>query len=69
MLSKYLTVFKKHFVILFLLLALIVVSSVTKGNLSVVTAYAAGALMIYAAISFTLWIIKTPSKKTKEEVA
>ncbi len=66
---KYFPVLKRHFVIAILLLALIVISSVTKGNISVITAYAAGALMIYAGISFTLWILKTPAKKSKEEVA
>jgi hypothetical protein len=51
------------------LIALVIVSSITKGQISVVTSYAAGVLMIYAAISFIYYIIKTPAKKSKEEVA
>lgn len=49
-------------------LALIIFSSLTSGKLSSVTTVLTGVLMIYAAIVFTLWIIKTPSKKSNDEV-
>ncbi len=67
--NRYLSVLKRHIVIFIILVALVVVSSVTTGKISVITSYAAGILMIYAAISFVYYIIKTPAKKSKEEVA
>jgi amino acid permease len=69
MIQRYFNVLRRHFVVLILIIALVIISSVTKGKISVVTSYAAGALMIYAAISFIVYIIKTPAKKSKEEVA
>ncbi len=48
-------------------LVLIIVSSITRGKLSSVTSVLTGILMIYAAIVFTAWIIKTPSKKNRDE--
>ena len=65
---RYLSVFKNHVIIMVVFLALIIFSSLTSGKLSSVTTVLTGVLMIYAAIVFTLWIIKTPSKKSNDEV-
>ena len=67
MFRRYLSVFRNHVIIMVLFLALIIVSSITQGKLSVYTSVLTGILMIYAAIVFTIWIIKTPSKKNKDE--
>ena len=66
--KRYLFVFKNHVILMVIFLALIIVSSVTNGKLSSVTTVLTGILMIYAAIVFTFWIIKTPSKKSKDNV-
>ena len=66
--KRYLSVFKNHVIIMVVFLALIIVSSVTNGKLSSVTTVLTGVLMIYAAIVFTFWIIKTPARKSKDEV-
>lgn len=66
--KRYLFVFKNHVILMVIFLALIIVSSVTNGKLSSVTTVLTGILMIYAAIVFTFWIIKTPSKKSKDDV-
>ena len=66
---RLLSVFKRHILILGILITLVVVSSISKGQTAVVTSTLAGLLMIYAAISFTFYILKTPSRKNKEEIA
>lgn len=66
--KRYLFVFKNHVILMVIFLALIIVSSVTNGKLSSVTTVLTGVLMIYAAIVFTFWIIKTPAKKSKDDV-
>jgi len=67
MFKKYLSVFRNHVIIMVIFLVLIVISSRTTGKLSVVTSVLTGILMIYAAIVFTIWIIKTPAKRNKDE--
>jgi Ca2+/Na+ antiporter len=67
MIRRYLSVFRNHVILMLLLLALIIFSSRTNGRLSVYTSVFTGILMIYAAIVFTIWIIRTPSKKNKDE--
>jgi len=66
MLRRYLSVFKNHVFLLVLIVALVIVSSLTKGKTAVVTSTIAGIVMIYAGISFVIWIIKTPAKKDKD---
>lgn len=66
MLRRYLSVFKNHVFLLILIVALVIVSSLTKGKTAVVTSTIAGIVMIYAGISFVIWIIKTPAKKDKD---
>jgi len=69
MTHRLLPVFKKHIIVIILLIGLVITSSVTTGKLSTVTSVMAGLLMIGVGISLTYWIIRTPSKKRKEEVA
>jgi len=68
MVRKYLSVFKSHVIILSLLVILVIISSVTRGTTATTTSVLAGIVMIYAGITFFIWIIKTPAKKSKEEV-
>ena len=67
MLRRYFTVFKKHLIFLIIIIALIIISSITRGRISVITSTIAGLVMIYAGISFVIWIIRTPAKKEKDE--
>ena len=68
MFKRYLSVYKRNVALLLLIIILVVVSSYTQGSASKVTAVLAGVAMIYAGISLTVWIIKTPSKKDKDAV-
>jgi hypothetical protein len=67
MLRKYFPVFKKHLFFLILIIALVVISSLTTGKTATITSTIAGIVMIYAGISFVIWIIKTPIKKDRDE--
>ncbi len=67
MLLRYVKVLKKRLVFVIVIIALIIVSSVTKGKTATVTATIAGILMIFAAFSYIMWIIRTPVKKDKDE--
>ncbi len=66
MFKRYLSVFKNHLFLLVIIIALIIISSLTKGKTAVVTSTIAGIAMIYAGISFVIWLIKTPAKKDKD---
>ena len=66
MFKRYLSVFKNHLFLLVIIIALIIISSLTKGKIAVVTSTIAGIAMIYAGISFVIWLIKTPAKKDKD---
>ena len=46
---------------------MIVVSTVTKGKTASITATLAGVALIYAGITYIVWIIRTPTKKEKDE--
>ena len=50
-----------------ILIILIVVSSVTPGLVSTITSIAAGLVMIILGLALTMWIIKTPAKRTNDE--
>jgi Ca2+/Na+ antiporter len=67
MLLRYLKILKKRVFFVIVVIALIIVSSVTKGKTATITAYLAGILMIVAAFSYIMWIIKTPVKKDKDD--
>ncbi len=66
MLKRYLPIFKNHLFLLAVIIALVIISSRTKGKTAVVTSTIAGIVMIYAAITFIVWLIKTPAKKDKD---
>ena len=65
---RYLKVYKKQLLLLVIIIALVYISSVVKGKISKTTSVAAGILMIFAAIMFVLWIIKTPIKKDNDQI-
>lgn len=67
MIVRYLKVFKKKIFLIILIIALIIISSLTKGKTATTTSVLAGIAMIYGGISFIVWIIKTPVKKEKDE--
>lgn len=67
--TRYLKVFKKNILLIIVIIALIIVSSVTKGKTASVTSVLAGIAMIYGGITFIIWIIRTPTKKEKDEAA
>ena len=69
MLRRYLFLFRSHLIILGILVALVIISSVTRGTTASTTSIIAGVLMIYAAITFIAWIIRTPSSKNKDAVS
>ena len=65
---RYLKVYKKQLLLLVIIIILVYISSVVKGKISKTTSVAAGILMIFAAIMFVLWIIKTPVKKDNDQI-
>jgi len=67
MARRYFSVFKKHIYLISLLVVLVIVSSIATGTLSTVTSVMAGAMMIIMGLAVTIWIVKTPAKRTKEE--
>lgn len=67
MLTRYLKVFKKKIFLIIVTITLIIVSSVTKGKTASITAKLAGVALIYAGITYIVWIIRTPTKKEKDE--
>lgn len=69
MLSRYLKVFRKKIFLIITTIALIIISSVTKGKTATVTSTLAGICLIYAGITYVVWIIKTPTTNEKDEAA
>jgi ABC-type multidrug transport system permease subunit len=67
MARRYFSVFKKHVYLLALLIVLVIVSSIASGLLSIVTSVMAGLVMIILGLAVTIWILKTPAKRTSEE--
>ncbi len=65
---RYFKVYRKQIILLVIIFALVYISSVVKGNIAKTTSVIAGILMIYAAITFVLWIIKTPVKKDNDQI-
>ncbi|MEJ7685094.1 MAG: hypothetical protein WKG06_46065 [Segetibacter sp.] len=41
----------------------------TKGKTETITSTLAGIAMIYGGITFIIWIIRTPTKREKDEAA
>lgn len=69
MLRRYLSVYKSHIFLVVLIIALVIISTLTKGKTATTFSYLAGAVMILEGISFFVWIIRTPAKRNKDEVA
>lgn len=67
MLFRYLKVLKKNIFLIIVIITLIIVSSVTKGKTATITSTLAGIAMIYGGFTFIMWIIRTPTKKEKDE--
>lgn len=67
MAKRYFNVFRNHIAMLVLLLALICTGEFTRGTVSMVARIATGAVMIYVAIMFAVWLIKSPTASIKEE--
>lgn len=66
---RYLKVYRKQLLVLIIIVVLVYISSVSKNKMAgKVTAVAAGIVMIYAAISFVIWIIKTPTKNDNNQI-
>ena len=66
---RYLRVYKKQLLVLIIILVLAYISSVSKNkSIAKTTAVATGIIMIVAAISFVVWIIKTPTKKDNNQI-
>ncbi len=69
MFRRYIHIFKSHIFILAVLIALVIISYITIGRTSVVTSITAGIVMIYIGVVVAIWIIRTPSKKNKDEIS
>ncbi len=68
MLRRYLSVFKTQVFLVILIIALVIISTLTKGKTATTFSYLAGAVMILEGIAFFVWIIKTPARKGRDEV-
>lgn len=64
---RYLKVVGRNLFLIIVIIALIIVSSVTKGKTARTTSILAGVVMIYLGIKFFIWIIRAPVKKDKDE--
>jgi Ca2+/Na+ antiporter len=64
---RYLKVFKRKILALILVVALITLSSITKGKTAIVLSTITGIVLIVIGVYYIIWIIKTPVKKEKDE--
>lgn len=70
MARRYFNVFKSHFFALIVLIVLISIAEIAYGTtVATVAQFAAGILMIYAAIRFTVWLFKKPTVSISEEMS
>lgn len=67
MAKRYFNIFKSHIVILVLIIALICTAEFTTGTVSAVAKMATGALLIWAAISYAIWLFRAPTANITEE--
>lgn len=65
---RYLKVFKRKIILLFVIIALVIISSVTKGKTAVVMSTLTGIFLIVIAVYYIIWIVKTPTKKESDEI-
>ena len=66
---RYFKVFKRKILLLIIVVALIIGSSVTKGKTATILSTITGILLIVTAVYYIIWIVKTPTKKEKDESA
>lgn len=66
--KRYVKVHKKNLALISVIIMLIVLSSYSGGIVAKTLAIIAGLAMIYAGISLTIWIFKTPSRKSKDTI-
>jgi hypothetical protein len=67
MAKRYFNIFKSHIVIFVLIITMICAAEVTTGTVSAVAKMATGALLIWAAISYAIWLFKAPTANIREE--
>lgn len=70
MAKRYFNVFKSHVFALIVLIILVCIAEIAYGTtLATVAQIAAGVLMIYAAIRYTIWLFKKPTASVNEEMS
>lgn len=70
MAKRYFNVLKSQVIGLIVLIILICISEIAYGTtLATVAQIAAGSLMIYAAIRYTIWLFKKPTVSVTEEMS
>jgi hypothetical protein len=67
MAKNYVNVSKSHVLLVVTLIALICIGELSDGAVSMVARIATGVVMIYVAISYALWLLKSPTAKIPEE--
>lgn len=67
MAKRYFNIFKSHIVVLVTIIVLIMASEFTSGRVAAAAKIATGAVLIWAAISYAIWLIKAPTARVKEE--
>jgi hypothetical protein len=60
-------VLKSHVLLIITLVVLICLSELSEGSVSSVARIATGVVMIYVAIGYALWLLKSPTAKIPEE--
>jgi predicted CDP-diglyceride synthetase/phosphatidate cytidylyltransferase len=68
MARRYFNVFKNHVMILIMLIVMVCLSELTSGTVSTIAKIAAGILMIYSVISYSLWLLKKPASVDKDQL-
>jgi predicted CDP-diglyceride synthetase/phosphatidate cytidylyltransferase len=68
MARRYFNVFKNHVYILLMIVVLICTAEFTEGAVSTISKVLTGMLMIYSAISYTIWLIKSPTHVKEENL-
>lgn len=67
MAKRYFNVFKSHVVLLIVLIVLVGIAEITYGStVATIAQIAAGVLMIFAAIRYTIWLLKKPAVTSEE---
>lgn len=67
MAKRYFNVFRNHVAILVALVILICISELAQGAIATAAKIATGIVMIYAALNYAIWLLKSPTAKMNEE--